>query len=177
VVRPERFELPTLWFVARCSIQLSYGRAACVETACLPAGRPRDAAACRRCRQCDVVYSRSNLSSKFAPTWRARKENVARVTRRNPTGTYYTYGVVPCDPTDAVCGASNFVIAIGFENDGVDGTFSTTQTPDLTAGAGADGTPVSEPPTLLLLFVGLLGIPLCAQRFRARTRLVASTQA
>ena len=25
-MRPERFELPTLWFVARCSIQLSYGR-------------------------------------------------------------------------------------------------------------------------------------------------------
>ena len=27
VARPERFELPTPWFVARCSIQLSYGRA------------------------------------------------------------------------------------------------------------------------------------------------------
>ena len=27
VVRPERFELPTSWFVARRSIQLSYGRA------------------------------------------------------------------------------------------------------------------------------------------------------
>ena len=27
VARPERFELPTLWFVARYSIQLSYGRA------------------------------------------------------------------------------------------------------------------------------------------------------
>jgi hypothetical protein len=26
MVRPERFELPTLWFVAKCSIQLSYGR-------------------------------------------------------------------------------------------------------------------------------------------------------
>ena len=26
VARPERFELPTLWFEARCSIQLSYGR-------------------------------------------------------------------------------------------------------------------------------------------------------
>ncbi len=28
VVRPERFELPTAWFVARYSIQLSYGRPA-----------------------------------------------------------------------------------------------------------------------------------------------------
>ena len=28
VARPERFELPTLWFEARCSIQLSYGRVA-----------------------------------------------------------------------------------------------------------------------------------------------------
>ncbi len=27
VARPERFELPTSWFVARRSIQLSYGRA------------------------------------------------------------------------------------------------------------------------------------------------------
>ena len=26
MARPERFELPTLWFEARCSIQLSYGR-------------------------------------------------------------------------------------------------------------------------------------------------------
>ncbi len=26
MVRPERFERPTLWFVARYSIQLSYGR-------------------------------------------------------------------------------------------------------------------------------------------------------
>ncbi len=30
VVRPERFELPTTWFEARCSIQLSYGRARAV---------------------------------------------------------------------------------------------------------------------------------------------------
>jgi hypothetical protein len=30
-VRPERFELPTLWFVARCSIQLSYGRISFVQ--------------------------------------------------------------------------------------------------------------------------------------------------
>jgi hypothetical protein len=27
LARPERLELPTLWFEARCSIQLSYGRA------------------------------------------------------------------------------------------------------------------------------------------------------
>jgi hypothetical protein len=28
MARPERFELPTTWFVARYSIQLSYGRLA-----------------------------------------------------------------------------------------------------------------------------------------------------
>jgi hypothetical protein len=29
MVRPERFERPTYWFVASCSIQLSYGRTPC----------------------------------------------------------------------------------------------------------------------------------------------------
>jgi hypothetical protein len=29
MVRPERFERPTYWFVASCSIQLSYGRTCC----------------------------------------------------------------------------------------------------------------------------------------------------
>ncbi len=31
MVRPERFELPTLWFVAKYSIQLSYGRTQAVS--------------------------------------------------------------------------------------------------------------------------------------------------
>jgi hypothetical protein len=30
MARPERFELPTYWFEASRSIQLSYGRAKCV---------------------------------------------------------------------------------------------------------------------------------------------------
>ncbi len=30
MARPERFELPTPWFVARYSIQLSYGRVAAI---------------------------------------------------------------------------------------------------------------------------------------------------
>ena len=34
VVRPERFELPTFWFVARRSIQLSYGRAVMCQFDC-----------------------------------------------------------------------------------------------------------------------------------------------
>ena len=32
MVRPERFELPTFWFVARRSIQLSYERTVCFPT-------------------------------------------------------------------------------------------------------------------------------------------------
>ena len=47
MVRPERFELPTLWFEAKCSIQLSYGRTPRNEylppihlTASIPAPRP-----------------------------------------------------------------------------------------------------------------------------------------
>jgi hypothetical protein len=31
MVRPERFELPAFWFVARRSIQLSYGRISFVQ--------------------------------------------------------------------------------------------------------------------------------------------------
>ena len=30
LARPERFELPTTWFEARYSIQLSYGRKLCI---------------------------------------------------------------------------------------------------------------------------------------------------
>ena len=33
MARPERLELPTTWFEARYSIQLSYGRRGCVLTA------------------------------------------------------------------------------------------------------------------------------------------------
>src|ERR1700733_12927599 len=36
VVRPERFELPTPWFEARYSIQLSYGRRPCSVAVSLP---------------------------------------------------------------------------------------------------------------------------------------------
>ena len=41
MVRPERFELPTAWFVARYSIQLSYGRICIVWLCVLPYVLPR----------------------------------------------------------------------------------------------------------------------------------------
>jgi hypothetical protein len=40
VVRPERFELPAFWFVARRSIQLSYGRTETCGFADPQEGRP-----------------------------------------------------------------------------------------------------------------------------------------
>src|SRR5690348_11336103 len=53
LARPERLELPTLWFEARCSIQLSYGRAkklTCtpLQRDSLPAGKRKTCAARRR---------------------------------------------------------------------------------------------------------------------------------
>ncbi len=39
VVRPERVELPTFWFVARRSIQLSYGRILVSSRIIIPLGR------------------------------------------------------------------------------------------------------------------------------------------
>jgi hypothetical protein len=38
VARPERFELPTLWFEARCSDPLSYGRVKDIIASSLFAG-------------------------------------------------------------------------------------------------------------------------------------------
>ena len=38
MARPERLELPTLWFEARCSIQLSYGRVGNVDCKSFKAG-------------------------------------------------------------------------------------------------------------------------------------------
>lgn len=40
MVRPEGFEPPTLWFVAKCSIQLSYGRTLCCMAQATVAANP-----------------------------------------------------------------------------------------------------------------------------------------
>ena len=54
VARPERLELPTLWFEARCSIQLSYGRAekandTLLHCECFLAGKRKSATPAMRC--------------------------------------------------------------------------------------------------------------------------------
>src|SRR5579862_8152464 len=50
VARPERFELPTFWFVARRSIQLSYGR---------PIRQKRGTAIRKSLSQIDEAFARS----------------------------------------------------------------------------------------------------------------------
>jgi hypothetical protein len=71
LARPERFELPTSWFVARHSIQLSYGRAALRgpggETSCLIRLRLRD-------------YPRKSpyIACQAAPLWRTRTTSRGR---------------------------------------------------------------------------------------------------
>ena len=80
VVRPERFELPTPWFVAKYSIQMSYGRLRgpdytqkSMRTTWLPGGEGRTVAAagyffcaartrCARARACSADASSGVLS-------------------------------------------------------------------------------------------------------------------
>ena len=67
LARPERLELPTLWFEARCSIQLSYGRAKTIISPASPFATPRarlafDAFRCsRRNAKCETLLSRETF--------------------------------------------------------------------------------------------------------------------
>lgn len=56
MARPERFELPTLWFVARCSVQLSYGRI-CFQLSVQPSRKGR--------QSLQILTSRALQSSKY----------------------------------------------------------------------------------------------------------------
>ncbi len=61
VARPERFELPTLWFEARCSIQLSYGRVPRFYHQCSPSADASTGSTCdvtRRPRICNAARMR-----------------------------------------------------------------------------------------------------------------------
>ena len=65
MVRPDRFELPTYWFVASCSIQLSYGR------------------------MCEAIPNIS-IQSMAGKESRASKANGASVSRRSPQRVNYS---------------------------------------------------------------------------------------
>jgi hypothetical protein len=90
MVRPERFELPASWFVARRSIQLSYGRArgANITTsiserhsdAICPRGRPGGRSPLRRCLA-QLIQSGENLPS----AWR-REGGIDSGLRPSPFG-------------------------------------------------------------------------------------------
>ena len=55
LVRPERFELPTAWFVARYSIQLSYGRRFTLERV-IQVGAPGEIRTPDRLVRSQVLY-------------------------------------------------------------------------------------------------------------------------
>src|SRR5713226_5837553 len=86
LVRPERFELPASWFVARRSIQLSYGRALNEITA-IHGGEGGIARRCaprpfaplrdhRRSRSGVSLLNRSNSSPIYAETQRPAISNL-----------------------------------------------------------------------------------------------------
>ena len=58
--RPERFELPTTWFEARYSIQLSYGRESAILARCSPDVRLADAGIGSAAGTCDDEDVASN---------------------------------------------------------------------------------------------------------------------
>ncbi len=65
LVRPERFELPTPWFVAKYSIQMSYGRLRGPDyTQEIAEDKTATARPRRDCRHCVVLIARRGL---FAP--------------------------------------------------------------------------------------------------------------
>ena len=62
MVRPERFELPASWFVARRSIQLSYGRARGANITTPISQRHSDAIWARAARMGVIPLRRCNSS-------------------------------------------------------------------------------------------------------------------
>ena len=103
MARPERFELPTAWFVARYSIQLSYGRILCglgiiqksrgvsfgyggeggMTRSFGPrpfgaAGKPAFFAAFAACRTNRLIISGSNPAKKLILIWRRGRDSNPR---------------------------------------------------------------------------------------------------
>jgi hypothetical protein len=67
VARPERLELPTFWFVARRSIQLSYGRAQKILAQPLPRFHPPRFLGNRGLNQASLSRSPPAIARSFAP--------------------------------------------------------------------------------------------------------------
>ena len=101
LARPERVELPTAWFVARYSIQLSYGRNVCYFVRLLV---PPDCSSALRCKVLLSSLRSSSPAARLHPRGVRSWRSILRLAAlQRPSLTQLSYGryiqFLPCGPS------------------------------------------------------------------------------
>ena len=88
MARPERFELPTAWFVARYSIQLSYGRVVCIAADAAPTDTTIESCGGERgIRTLDTLLTYTPLAGeRFRPLSHLSESRIAAVAASTISG-------------------------------------------------------------------------------------------